>query len=130
MGLRIIGDILACIGLLSLLASCVMGVGLVTPIWGFGLLIVGLLMIIAGRKAPAPASSVDTPHPSTHVRCPDCRELVRMDANKCKHCGAKLIPTREAEPIIHNPPRGIGFDSVIGTIVLIIIGLAVLSYLF
>lgn len=30
--------------------------------------------------------------PDTHVRCPDCRELVRMDARKCKHCGTTLIP--------------------------------------
>lgn len=30
--------------------------------------------------------------PDTHVRCPDCRELVRKDANVCKHCRAKLIP--------------------------------------
>lgn len=28
----------------------------------------------------------------THVRCPDCRELVRADARKCKHCGIALIP--------------------------------------
>lgn len=30
--------------------------------------------------------------PKTHVRCPDCRELVRKDARKCKHCGTGLIP--------------------------------------
>ena len=30
--------------------------------------------------------------PRTHVRCPDCRELVRADARKCKHCGVELIP--------------------------------------
>lgn len=30
--------------------------------------------------------------PATHVRCPDCRELVRKDARKCKHCGTALIP--------------------------------------
>lgn len=30
--------------------------------------------------------------PDTHVRCPDCRELVRRDAKKCKHCGTGLIP--------------------------------------
>lgn len=29
---------------------------------------------------------------STHVRCPDCRELVRADARKCKHCGTALTP--------------------------------------
>ncbi len=28
----------------------------------------------------------------SHVRCPDCRELVRKDARKCKHCGTALIP--------------------------------------
>lgn len=30
--------------------------------------------------------------PDTHVRCPDCRELVRKDARKCRHCGTALIP--------------------------------------
>ena len=30
--------------------------------------------------------------PDTHVRCPDCRELVRHDAKKCKHCATALIP--------------------------------------
>lgn len=41
------------------------------------------------KRSPAP---VDVPSPDTHVRCPDCRELVRADAVKCKHCGAKLVP--------------------------------------
>jgi len=27
----------------------------------------------------------------THVRCPDCKELVLAEANKCKHCGTKLV---------------------------------------
>jgi hypothetical protein len=30
--------------------------------------------------------------PSTHVKCPDCRELVLTDAKKCKHCGCSLTP--------------------------------------
>ena len=30
--------------------------------------------------------------PETHVRCPDCRELVLRDARKCKHCGSALVP--------------------------------------
>lgn len=30
--------------------------------------------------------------PQTHLRCPDCRELVRRDASKCRHCGAALVP--------------------------------------
>lgn len=28
----------------------------------------------------------------THVRCPDCRELVLKRATVCKHCGCRLIP--------------------------------------
>ena len=30
--------------------------------------------------------------PETHIRCPDCKELVRKDARVCKHCKASLIP--------------------------------------
>lgn len=30
--------------------------------------------------------------PETHVKCPDCRELVLKDARKCRHCGCPLIP--------------------------------------
>lgn len=30
--------------------------------------------------------------PETHVKCPDCRELVLRDARKCKHCGIALVP--------------------------------------
>ena len=37
----------------------------------------------------------DQPNPDTHVRCPDCRELVRNDARKCKHCGVSLVPISE-----------------------------------
>lgn len=32
--------------------------------------------------------------PRTHVRCPDCRELVLADARKCKHCGTALVPQK------------------------------------
>lgn len=29
---------------------------------------------------------------NTHVKCPDCAELVKREARVCKHCGCKLIP--------------------------------------
>lgn len=32
-----------------------------------------------------------TPSPSTHVKCPDCAELILIDAKVCKHCGCRLI---------------------------------------
>jgi lysylphosphatidylglycerol synthetase-like protein (DUF2156 family) len=31
------------------------------------------------------------PNEQTHSRCTECRELVRKDANICKHCGHRLI---------------------------------------
>lgn len=33
-----------------------------------------------------------TATPNTHVKCPDCRELILKDARKCKHCGCTLMP--------------------------------------
>ena len=41
------------------------------------------------QSSPAATNSVS---PDTHVKCPDCRELVLKDARKCKHCGCALIP--------------------------------------
>jgi uncharacterized paraquat-inducible protein A len=37
-------------------------------------------------------SSDERPTRRTHVRCPDCKELVRKDATRCKHCGTSLTP--------------------------------------
>lgn len=36
--------------------------------------------------------SGDKPNPDTHVRCPECRELVLREASLCKHCGTRLRP--------------------------------------
>lgn len=44
-----------------------------------------------GHAALIPAGSGE-PTPDTHVRCPDCAELVRREARKCKHCGCALVP--------------------------------------
>lgn len=32
------------------------------------------------------------PTGDTHVKCPDCAELVKREARVCKHCGCKLVP--------------------------------------
>lgn len=32
------------------------------------------------------------PNRWTHVKCPDCKELVLREATICKHCGCKLVP--------------------------------------
>jgi len=54
---------------------------------------------VAGRTALADVVDPNAPTPETHVRCPDCRELVRADATKCKHCGSALTPV-DMTPVI------------------------------
>lgn len=40
----------------------------------------------SARDDPAP------PTGQTHVKCPDCAELVRREAKVCRHCGCRLLP--------------------------------------
>lgn len=61
----------------------------ISPLLSFILLMV-LPKVGAARRPKDESGEVITPE--THVRCPDCRELVRHDARKCKHCGTALIP--------------------------------------
>lgn len=62
---------------------------------GFGWFLLGMLFsfiaLIIVLVLPS-KSSETTPSPDTHVRCPDCKELVLKEARVCKHCGCKLIP--------------------------------------
>ena len=66
---------------------------------GFGYLILallispllcGLLLLILGQNTDGQPS--DTPTPDTHIKCPDCAELILKEAKVCKHCGCRLIP--------------------------------------
>lgn len=51
--------------------------------------VLGFVFVLVLRDL---AHASNEPTPDTHVRCPDCKELVRRDASKCKHCGCKLVP--------------------------------------
>lgn len=51
--------------------------------------LLGFVFLLVLRDLSAQSGQ---PTPETHVRCPDCRELVLKDASKCKHCGCKLVP--------------------------------------
>lgn len=53
--------------------------------------LVALIWSASGNTRGATVAN-DAPTPATHVRCPECRELVIHDARKCKHCGCALIP--------------------------------------
>lgn len=58
-------------------------------------LIGGLLLLALGPSGTAAAPRDDSGAPitsRTHVRCPECRELVRADARLCKHCRTVLVP--------------------------------------
>ena len=58
--------------------------------------LIGLLIVMVlpkrGEAAAPRDESGEVITSKSHVRCPDCRELVRHDARKCKHCGTALIP--------------------------------------
>jgi len=49
------------------------------------------LALASNLKAEA-VTKAGQPSPDTHVKCPDCAELVLNEARVCKHCGCKLIP--------------------------------------
>lgn len=65
----------------------------IAVLFGMVLLVVTIPMhlIYAAVKSKAKPQG-STTSPLTHVRCPDCKELVHAEAVKCKHCGAVLIP--------------------------------------
>ena len=49
--------------------------------------LVGILLMLLSDR-----SGEEKPNPWTHVKCPDCAELVRAEAKVCKHCGCRLVP--------------------------------------
>lgn len=59
---------------------------------GFFISVFGLILVIVLPSIKPAATYADAPTPDTHVKCPDCRELVFKDARKCKHCGTTLVP--------------------------------------
>lgn len=66
---------------------------LISPLFSLILL---LVLPKVGAAAVLRDGSGEVITPETHVRCPDCRELVRADAKKCKHCGSALVPQHPA----------------------------------
>ena len=53
--------------------------------------LLGLIFLLVMRNL---TDDSERPNPDTHVRCPECKELVRMVASKCKHCGVSLVPLK------------------------------------
>ncbi len=103
--LRPLGGLVFAIGLCALLWACMAGLAIdpsnkpvvnaewavtrnMSMLWGFGLVVVGLLM----RASAGPRPPADAPTDRTHRRCPACAEPVLREATKCKHCGEPLTP--------------------------------------
>lgn len=55
--------------------------------WTFLGWIIALVWAVSGEKA---VSKSLEPEADTHHRCPECRELIRIDARKCRFCGTAL----------------------------------------
>lgn len=56
----------------------------------FGIFAMILVIVLPSQKV-APVDP-NAPSPETHVKCPDCRELVFKDAKKYRYCGTPLVP--------------------------------------
>jgi hypothetical protein len=67
------------------------GIGLLNLLLGWS--IIGWLVALIWAASGRPGTSEPIgPTPDTHIKCPDCAELIRREAKICKHCGCKLIP--------------------------------------
>lgn len=49
--------------------------------------LIGIIVALVLQRHDANAPTTET-----HVKCPDCAELVKREARVCKHCGCKLMP--------------------------------------
>lgn len=67
--------------------------------WTFLGWIIALVWAVSGEKAVAKSGE---PTADTHHRCPECRELIRIDARKCRFCGTALMGV-SAPDVIDRP---------------------------
>lgn len=50
-------------------------------------LLAGIFLLVGANRR----SQFERPNPSTHIKCPDCKELILKDARVCRYCGCKLV---------------------------------------
>ena len=55
-------------------------------------LMLGPLTVVAVSVLPTLETDTSAATPKTHIKCPDCRELVITEAKVCKHCQCRLVP--------------------------------------
>ncbi len=52
--------------------------------------LIGIIVALVLQRVVPP--DPNAPTPETHIKCPDCAELIKSEAKVCKHCGCKLVP--------------------------------------
>lgn len=63
--------------------------GIIYMIWRrSGLGICGVCKSANIKPYTGEAKTLTSQESNDQVRCPECRELIRFDARKCKHCGS------------------------------------------
>lgn len=64
------------------------------------------LIILLVLSVGSGSSQVTVDPPSSTTRCDECREVIRRDAKRCKHCGAERVPevfVQRAKPRVSQP---------------------------
>lgn len=85
---------------------------------GAGLLIITIpLHLIYGVINARQSARQAADDPALQVRCPACREAVRYDAIRCKHCGGTLVPVELPKQL---PEERYGLAIAIATLVLMV----------
>jgi len=78
--------------------------------------------VLKGRSDTAKSAAAAAQRElATQVRCPQCRELVRWDAIKCKHCAADLTPANPPPPEKSEISEGAALAIAIGAIVTVVL---------
>lgn len=84
-------------------------------------LLAGLFLLLSSNLA----TKAERPNPSTHVKCPDCAELVLAEANVCKHCGCKLVPVSQQRDMAGSASQPTPSHEPSGWMTLFLIGVVI-----